>query len=94
LIDIQSGEYGFTYFPENGVENKWEIILNTSEISKICSNEKKYLKLWRCTNKNCTSLFQTKDESCFNCDFVEVEPVLPEPELLVKNLNGERNFLN
>jgi hypothetical protein len=92
LINEETREFGFTYFPGKGIENKWEIVLNATEISEICNNEKKHLKLWECVNSKCESLFQTKDENCFYCDYVEVEPILPKPELLLNKFEWGKEF--
>lgn len=74
LKDSQTGIYSFTYFPdEKGVRNKWEFALNKPEMEQIANGEIKELKLWACKDSGCGCKFSAENDSCFYCDWVEME---------------------
>ncbi|MCA9016167.1 MAG: hypothetical protein KDA77_12615 [Planctomycetaceae bacterium] len=71
-------QYGFTYFPEafaveKGRRPKWELELDAVDIATICEGSKSTLTLWSCQNPDCQCLFSDPDDTCFYCDYVEVE---------------------
>jgi hypothetical protein len=81
LIDDRAGEYGFTYFPGEGVRTKWELQLTADQIRAIAHGRVRRLELWACTDDGCGSMFPSANELCFYCDYVdEGVPTLPGGE--------------
>ena len=78
--------YGFTYFPEQSTRTRlrptWSILLSASEIESISSGEKKTLTLWKCQNPDCRSFFASKDETCFDCDYIDDEELVEKKRIL------------
>ncbi len=64
-----SGNYGFSYFPEEGIRVKWEVILDKQQIEKIGNRDQKELVLWKCKDPGCGCAFSDEKESCFYCDY-------------------------
>jgi len=65
--------YVFTYFPEAGIRHKWIFNLSAAEVSAIAAGAKRQLELWFCKANECRSGFQSADDSCFYCDYVDKE---------------------
>jgi hypothetical protein len=63
-------QFSFTYFPERGIRQKWQLSLSPDEIARIARGESETLKLWACTQPDCRSKFGTADgPQCFYCDW-------------------------
>jgi hypothetical protein len=88
LIEEGTDNYGFTYFPEQGTRSCWSILLTASEIEAISSGKKKSLALWKCQNPDCRSFFASKDESCFDCDYVDDDELVEKKRILSKLPQG------
>lgn len=73
LIEADSDEFGFTYFPKPKTRSSWEIELTASEIADISLGKKKTLALWECQNPDCESLFPSESYTCSDCDYVDDE---------------------
>ena len=76
LLEEEGREFGITYFPEheeNGVRHKWELIFTKDAVSEISQGKKGFLELWSCTAPECHCRFQVEDETCFYCDYEEIE---------------------
>lgn len=76
LIDSETGEYGFRYFPDEYSENEqhentWDFKLNKTDIEKIVEGEITELPLWACRENSCGCKFPNADDSCFYCDWIE-----------------------
>ena len=62
-------EYGFTYFPEKGTRNKWELNFTVDRLKDIYEDQTTRLDLWACASKDCKCKFYSKDLTCFYCDY-------------------------
>lgn len=86
LTEEESDIYGFTYFPEQITRTHprptWSILLSASEIESISSGQKKTLALWKCQNPDCQSFFASKDETCFDCDYIDDEETVEKKRIL------------
>ncbi len=82
LIEDETDEYGFTYFPRKGVKTKWELLLSASQIRDVADGSITKLELWACSDENCGSMFSSANERCSNCDYVDDEEkrALPHAE--------------
>lgn len=71
LIETGGNQYGFTYFPEKGTRQKWELALDTVDIANIAEGSITTLTLWGCQSEACHCLFADSEEACFYCDYVD-----------------------
>ena len=62
-------EYGFTYFPEKGTRNKWELNFTVDQLKDVHTDRTAHLDLWACASKDCRCKFHSKDLTCFYCDY-------------------------
>lgn len=70
LIEDGGNRYGFTYFPEKGVRNKWELDLDVVDIERIAGGEIAELELWACEAPECRCMFSDPQGICLHCDYV------------------------
>lgn len=70
---MDDGDYGFTYFPEDGTRYTWELYLSVEQIKAISEGKTTSLDLWACQHNGCKSKWQAESESCFYCDYEEVD---------------------
>lgn len=73
LIEENTDEYGFTYFPRKGVRTTWELLFSASQIRDVAAGNITELQLWACSDENCGSMFPSADDRCSNCDYVDDE---------------------
>lgn len=92
LIEEGGSEYGFTYFPGGGVEHSWEMTLSVSQIHRITAGSIQSLDFWKCESESCSSRFASSCESCFDCDYMEIEPYLPAQSISEKMEWGKEFF--
>lgn len=71
LLEEGGSKYGFTYFPEEGVRVKWEVLLEKEDIERVAKGELKALELWQCKDPACRCAFHDESGSCFYCDWVD-----------------------
>lgn len=71
LIETGGSQYGFTYFPEKGTRQKWQLELDAGEIANIAEGSITSFSLWGCQTEDCRCLFTDSDETCFYCDYVD-----------------------
>jgi hypothetical protein len=89
LIEEGTDTYGFTYFPEQSTRPSWSIVLTASEIEAISSGKKKTLILWKCQNPDCRSFLSSKDEACFDCDYIDDDELAQKKKILSTLPQGE-----
>jgi len=73
LLEEGGIRYGFTYFPEKGTRQKWELELDVVDIANISEGSKSDLVLWGCLESNCRCLFSDPNDTCFYCDYIDEE---------------------
>ena len=73
LVQVGTDSYGFTYFPGDGVRDKWEVELRAIEIRYIADGATTELELWACSDSTCQSKFSDPADTCSICDWVEQE---------------------
>ncbi len=71
LLTEGGSEYSFTYFPEEGIRVKWEVVLQRGDIERVANGELKELTLWGCRDSGCGCKFYNENDTCFYCDWVE-----------------------
>ncbi len=71
LIEQGGIRYGFTYFPKQGIRQKWEFELDIVDIANISEEVTTTLVLWGCKDANCCSMFSDPEDTCFYCDYID-----------------------
>jgi hypothetical protein len=77
LIEDETDEYGFSYFPRKGVRPRWELLFSASQIRDVADGTITKLELWACSDENCGSMFSSANERCGYCDYVDDEEKQP-----------------
>ncbi len=73
-VTEEGGDYfSFTYFPDDSKRNKWHFTLHRSDIEMIADEALTEISLWACQTPGCGCKFHSKDETCFYCDYEDVE---------------------
>ena len=65
LLNESGNKYGFTYFPEKGTRNKWELEFSDQEIKDISDHNVNELELWACKDRDCRCMFLDPEDLCF-----------------------------
>jgi hypothetical protein len=71
VTEENGDRFEFTYFPGQGVRNKWIFELSKSEIQEVAEGDRTVLAMWACRSDQCGSAFQKPDALCFYCDYRE-----------------------
>jgi len=73
LIEEGGSRFSFTYFAEpKQTRKKWEFELTIEQIAMIAAGQITELTLWACSAPDCGCKFQTRNDSCFYCDYEEI----------------------
>lgn len=68
LLEEGGTRYGFTYFPGEGIETKWELVLDRDQIAQIAADRTTALPLWACQVAGCGNKSSDPEEPCYEHD--------------------------